>query len=176
MNTENINNTYVETINAQSAIVWSNCLKRNGAFPLDRTDLFDSYDDALLYAGGAKAPDVKEEINTISPIVPTQVQPTNIETVKDVIAEPTENVEEQEEIEEEPEIEEPKVVEELTMVPLDTSAEYRPKMVPSGIITKPASSKKVQQTETDEVKDAPVLRPISTTDEVFSSGTIVKKK
>ena len=123
-----------------------------------------------------KAPDVKEEINTISPIVPTQVQPTNIETVKDVIAEPTENVEEQEEIEEEPEIEEPKVVEELTMVPLDTSAEYRPKMVPSGIITKPASSKKVQQTETDEVKDAPVLRPISTTDEVFSSGTIVKKK
>ena len=65
MNTENINNTYVETINAQSAIVWSNCLKRNGAFPLDRTDLFDSYADALLYAGGEKAPDVKDGVSNI---------------------------------------------------------------------------------------------------------------
>ena len=60
MDNKNINNTYVESVYAQSAMLWSNCLKRNGAFPLDRTDLFDSYTDALLYAGGEIAPTEKD--------------------------------------------------------------------------------------------------------------------
>lgn len=41
---------YVEKI--KSIMQWGNSLERQGDFPLDRTDLHISYDDAVLYAKG----------------------------------------------------------------------------------------------------------------------------
>lgn len=38
----------------ESKLQWANCLERQGAFPIDRTDLHASYEDAVKYARGDK--------------------------------------------------------------------------------------------------------------------------
>ena len=43
---------YNENNNVKSIMQWSNCFERRGNFPLDRTDLHSSYDDARAYAKG----------------------------------------------------------------------------------------------------------------------------
>ena len=46
------NYNYIETY--KSKLDWANTFNRTGDFPLDRSSMFSSYDDAVLYANGGK--------------------------------------------------------------------------------------------------------------------------